>query len=72
MLLILLFKIDETQLNKIMGMIESGKDQGASLVTGGERVGDRGYFIAPTVFANVQDDMTIAKEEVNIKIIINL
>ncbi|XP_011162082.1 aldehyde dehydrogenase, mitochondrial [Solenopsis invicta] len=57
-------QIDETQLNKIMGMIESGKDQGASLVTGGERVGDRGYFIAPTVFANVQDDMTIAKEEI--------
>lgn len=45
-------------------MIESGKKQGASLVTGGSRVGDKGYFVQPTVFANVQDDMKIAKEEV--------
>lgn len=57
-------QIDEEQLNKIMCMIESGKDQGASLVTGGERVGDRGYFVAPTVFADVKDDMTIATEEI--------
>jgi len=68
MLLILLFKIDEEQLNKIMHLIDSGKDQGASLIAGGERVGDRGYFVAPTVFADVKDDMTIAKEEVSIKI----
>ncbi|KYN29385.1 PREDICTED: aldehyde dehydrogenase, mitochondrial [Trachymyrmex cornetzi] len=57
-------QIDEDQLNKIMSMIQSGKDQGANLVTGGERIGDRGYFVAPTVFANVKDDMTIAKEEI--------
>jgi len=68
MLLILLFKIDEEQLNKIMRLIDSGKDQGASLIAGGERIGDRGYFVAPTVFADVKDDMTIAKEEVSIKI----
>lgn len=67
-----MFKIDEEQLNKIMNLIKSGKDQGASLLTGGERVGDRGYFVAPTVFADVKDDMTIAKEEVNIKILLNL
>jgi len=69
MLFILFFKIDEDQLNKIMSMIQSGKDQGANLVTGGERIGDRGYFVTPTVFANVKDDMTIAKEEVSIKIV---
>jgi len=46
-------------------MIKSGKDQGASLITGGERIGDKGYFVAPTVFADVEDDMTIAKEEVS-------
>jgi len=68
MLLILLFKIDEEQLNKILRLIDSGKDQGASLIAGGERIGDRGYFVAPTVFADVKDDMTIAKEEVSIKI----
>lgn len=54
-----------------MSMIESGKTQGAKLVSGGTRIGDKGYFISPTVFANVKDHMTIAKEEVyiNTKII---
>jgi len=50
-------------------MIDSGKKQGATLVTGGSRVGDKGYFIQPTVFADVKDDMKIAKEEVHFKII---
>jgi hypothetical protein len=50
-----------------MGLIDSGKQQGAKLVTGGSRVGDKGYFIQPTVFANVSDDMAIAKEEVRTK-----
>lgn len=49
-----------------MSMIESGKTQGAKLVSGGTRIGDKGYFVAPTVFANVKDYMTIAKEEVHI------
>ncbi len=49
-------------------MIDSGKKQGATLVTGGSRVGDKGYFIQPTVFADVKDDMKIAKEEVHFKI----
>ncbi|XP_033199527.2 aldehyde dehydrogenase [Bombus vancouverensis nearcticus] len=57
-------QIDEEQVNKIMSMIESGKQQGAKLVSGGTRVGDKGYFVAPTVFANVVDHMTIAKEEI--------
>ncbi|XP_015435958.1 PREDICTED: aldehyde dehydrogenase, mitochondrial [Dufourea novaeangliae] len=57
-------QIDEEQTNKIMSMIEQGKKQGAKLVSGGSRVGDKGYFIAPTVFANVTDDMTIAREEI--------
>ena len=47
-----------------MGYIESGRREGAKLVCGGDRVGDRGYFIQPTVFADVQDDMKIAKEEI--------
>ena len=51
-----------------MSFIESGKKQGAKLVSGGTRVGDRGYFIAPTVFADVKDDMKIAQEEVRILI----
>ncbi|XP_053996307.1 aldehyde dehydrogenase, mitochondrial [Hylaeus anthracinus] len=57
-------QIDQEQSDKILCMIKSGKEQGAQLVAGGTRVGDKGYFIAPTVFANVKDDMTIAKEEI--------
>jgi len=47
-----------------MSYIDAGKKEGASLRCGGGRVGDRGYFVAPTVFADVSDDMTIAKEEI--------
>jgi aldehyde dehydrogenase (NAD+) len=47
-----------------MGYIESGKREGATLAVGGERVGDRGYFIQPTVFCDVQDEMKIAREEI--------
>ncbi|KAG7210299.1 hypothetical protein KM043_011841 [Ampulex compressa] len=57
-------QIDEEQLNRIMSLIESGKSQGAKLITGGTRVHDKGYFVAPTVFADVKDDMTIAREEI--------
>jgi len=57
-------QVDEDQFKKVMGFIESGKKQGAKLVAGGNRVGDRGYFIEPTVFADVQDNMQIAQEEI--------
>lgn len=49
-----------------MDLIDSGKKEGAKLTTGGGRHGDKGYFIQPTVFADVQDNMRIAKEEVRI------
>lgn len=45
-------------------MIEAGKKEGAKLETGGGRVGSEGYFVQPTVFSNVTDNMTIAKDEV--------
>lgn len=57
-------QIDGEQLNKILELIESGKKDGAKLVAGGNRVGDKGYFIEPTVFADVRDNMRIAREEV--------
>jgi aldehyde dehydrogenase (NAD+) len=57
-------QVDEAQFDKLMGYIESGRSEGASLVCGGERVGNKGYFIQPTVFADVQDDMKIAREEI--------
>lgn len=57
-------QIDGSQLEKIKSLVETGKKEGATLVTGGSTVGERGYFMQPTVFANVKDDMTIAKEEI--------
>ena len=59
--------ISETQWNKIQGLIQKGIDEGATLVSGG--IGrpeglDKGYYVKPTVFANVSNDMTIAKEEI--------
>lgn len=57
-------QIDDRQFKKILEYIETGKKEGAKLEAGGVRVGEEGYFIAPTVFSNVTDDMTIAKEEI--------
>jgi len=57
-------QIDRAQFDKVLRYIESGKQEGAECVTGGKRFGDRGYFIEPTLFANVTDKMTIAREEI--------
>eukprot|EP00794_Sanderia_malayensis_P009841 gene9841-10851_t len=57
-------QIDDLQFNKILDLIESGKKEGAKLHCGGTQVGEKGYFIAPTVFSDVTDDMRIAKEEI--------
>jgi len=55
-------------MNKILELIDSGKSQGARLCCGGRRVGDKGYFIEPTVFADVDTSMRIAREEVGPKL----
>ncbi|XP_036596881.1 retinal dehydrogenase 1-like [Trichosurus vulpecula] len=57
-------QIDKEQYNKILDLIESGKKQGAKLECGGGPWGDKGFFIQPTVFSNVTDEMRIAKEEI--------
>ena len=54
----------KTQLDRVLGYIESGQSEGAKLNCGGGRVGDRGYFVEPTVFSDVQDNMKIAQEEI--------
>lgn len=51
-------------MQKILELIESGKKEGAKLLCGGGRKGDKGYFIENTVFSDVTDNMRIAKEEV--------
>ena len=56
--------MDNEQFSKVLDLIESGKKEGAKLECGGGRHGDKGYFIHPTVFSDVKDDMRIAKEEV--------
>jgi aldehyde dehydrogenase (NAD+) len=59
--------VSEVQWNKIQGLIQKGIDEGATLVTGGpgrpEGL-DRGYYVKPTIFSNVTNDMTIAREEI--------
>jgi len=57
-------QVDEKQFNKIMHYIDKGQSEGANLLTGGKRVGDRGYFIEPTIFNNVSDEMSIATDEI--------
>lgn len=57
-------QVDQAQFDKIMHYIERGNQEGARLLTGGHRVGQRGYFIEPTLFVDVKDDMEIAKDEI--------
>jgi aldehyde dehydrogenase (NAD+) len=59
--------VSEVQFNKIQDLIQAGIDEGATLVTGGTGRPEglnRGYYVRPTVFANVTPDMRIAKEEI--------
>ncbi|KAL3368364.1 hypothetical protein AABB24_009305 [Solanum stoloniferum] len=57
-------QIDSKQFDKIMKYIRSGVDSGATLETGCEQFGKKGYYIKPTVFSNVKDDMLIAQDEI--------
>ncbi|XP_056134203.1 aldehyde dehydrogenase family 1 member A3 [Lampris incognitus] len=57
-------QIDQEQFDKIMELIESGKEEGARLECGGKAVGDTGLFLQPTIFSGVKDHMRIAKEEI--------
>ncbi|KAK4598150.1 hypothetical protein RGQ29_015580 [Quercus rubra] len=57
-------QIDTEQFDKILKYIKSGVECGATLESGGERHGNKGYYIKPTEFSNVQDDMLIAKDEI--------
>jgi len=57
-------QIDRAQFDKILKYINLGRQEGARCVTGGERAFDRGYFVKPTVFGNVQDKMAIASDEI--------
>lgn len=56
--------VSSTQLERVLGYIDLGKKEGANLVAGGKRSGDTGYFVDPTVFANVTESMRIGREEI--------
>lgn len=57
-------QVSELQFNRIMSYIEEGKKAGATVETGGKRKGDKGWFIEPTIFSNVTEDMKIVQEEI--------
>lgn len=60
-------QVTKAQFDRVLSFIESGKSEGATLVAGGEaykNVGGKGFFLSPTIFTNVKDDMKIYREEV--------
>lgn len=57
-------QIDKEQYDRILDLIKSGQTEGATLKCGGKPIGNKGFFIEPTVFADVKDNMRIAKEEI--------
>ena len=57
-------QVSQLQFDRIMGYIKAGKDEGATVEIGGERHGEKGYFIQPTIFSNVNPKGTIMSEEI--------
>lgn len=57
-------QVSQEQFNKILGMIEKGRQEGARVLTGGSAAHSKGYFLKPTVLENVTNSMTVAREEI--------
>jgi aldehyde dehydrogenase (NAD+) len=57
-------QVDRAQFDKVMHYIALGKKEGAQCLTGGSRWGNRGFYIEPTLFTDVKDNMAIAKDEI--------
>ncbi len=57
-------QVSQEQFDRVMGFIDRGRQEGAELVCGGLRAHPKGYFVQPTIFNHVRDEMTIAKEEI--------
>ncbi|KAG2718519.1 hypothetical protein I3760_03G224200 [Carya illinoinensis] len=57
-------QVDKKQFEKILSYIEHGKREGATLLTGGKPLGGKGYFIEPTIFSEVKEEMLIAQDEI--------
>ena len=56
--------VSAKQLQRVSAYIDSGREEGGELITGGNRIGDQGYFIEPTVFAHTSQEMKIVREEI--------
>jgi len=56
--------VSKVQFERILAYIKSGVDEGATVAAGGVKCADKGYFLRPTVFTNVTDNMKIAREEI--------
>ena len=56
--------VPEAQMQRVLDYIEIGRREGATVVTGGKRHGERGYYVSPTVFAGVAPEMRISQEEI--------
>jgi phenylacetaldehyde dehydrogenase len=56
--------VSDEQLRRVTGYLDSGRDEGATAVTGGARWGDTGYFVEPTVLTNTRPDMKVVREEI--------
>jgi len=57
-------QVSQEQMDKILGYVEKGQKEGAKLVAGGKRYGNKGYFVEPTIFDGVKDEMAIARDEI--------
>jgi phenylacetaldehyde dehydrogenase len=56
--------VSEEQLNRVCGYLEAGRSEGAKATVGGERLGDKGYFVKPTVLVNTNPKMKVVQEEI--------
>ncbi len=56
--------VSDEQLRRVCGYLEIGLSEGAKAVVGGNKIGDRGYFVEPTVLVNTKDDMKVVQEEI--------
>jgi phenylacetaldehyde dehydrogenase len=56
--------ISDEQFEKVLGYLQSGKEQGAQAAVGGDRFGDRGYFVQPTVLTDTSPEMKVVREEI--------
>nr|CAD70189.1 aldehyde dehydrogenase [Bixa orellana] len=56
-------QVDKKQFERVLKYIDLGKREGATLLTGGKTNGDKGYYIQPTIFLDVREDMNIAQDE---------